>query len=215
MCHVVATTFVCVYFIYHYMQSSLYKQISFIVLITRNNKNFINFIFPWAFQIQCNFGSKDKPNIMPHDMQALLKSIKKKHRRQCRRKKRKKKVIQQYEYFPATKSTRLKVSRIGKTLSYNYVKRGCQCCFVAKKPHLDHSLCLLIYENTKHLNAAGEHCHDTMVSGFRYVLGGGLLEKMKLQIAQMQFLWIITCPNYVTTHQRGSRNGHVQWIGHV
>ena len=84
-----------------------------------------------------------------------------------------------------TKSTRPKAMRIGKSLAGNSVKRGCQRCFVAKKPYLDHSLCLLIYENAEHANAAGEHCHGTMVSGFRYALGAGISEEMKQKIAQM------------------------------
>ena len=65
------------------------------------------------------------------------------------------------------------------------MKRGCHRSFVAKKPYLDHSLCLLIYENTEHLNAKGEHCHGSMVSGFRYALGSGLSEELKLKIAQL------------------------------
>lgn len=84
-----------------------------------------------------------------------------------------------------TKSTHPKTSRIGKTLSSNYVKRGRRRCFVAKKPYLHNFLCLLIYENTKHLNVAGEHCHDTMVYGFRYALNVGLSEEMKLKIIQI------------------------------
>ena len=73
-----------------------------------------------------------------------------------------------------TKVTRPKAACIGKTLAGNSVKRGCQRCFLAKKTYLDHSLCLLIYKNAEHLNAAGEHCHGTMVGGFRYVLDAGL-----------------------------------------
>ena len=84
-----------------------------------------------------------------------------------------------------TKSTCPKANRTGKTLARNSMKQGCQRCFVAKKPYLDHSLCLLIYENTEHLNAAGEHSYGTMVSGFRYALGVGLSEEVKLKIAQM------------------------------
>ena len=39
--------------------------------------------------------------------------------------------------------------------------------------------------NPEHLNIAREHCHGTMVGGFRYALGVGLSKKMKLKIAQM------------------------------
>jgi hypothetical protein len=84
-----------------------------------------------------------------------------------------------------TKSTRPKATRIGKTLEDNLMKRGCQSCFLAKKPYLDHSLCLLIYENAEHLNTSREHCHGTMVGGFRYAFGVGLSDEMKQKFAQM------------------------------
>ena len=93
-----------------------------------------------------------------------------------------------------TKSTRPKATRIGKTLAGNSVKRGCQRCFVAKKPYQDHSLCLLIYENAEHLNAAGEHCHGTMVSGFRYALGLGMSEEM-LKCMHMGYHLPKSCSN--------------------
>ena len=57
--------------------------------------------------------------------------------------------------------------------------------FVAKKPYFGPSLCMLIYENIMHLNSRGEHCHGSMVSGFRYALGVGISEDMKHKIAQM------------------------------
>jgi hypothetical protein len=65
------------------------------------------------------------------------------------------------------------------------VKRGCLRSYVAKKPYLDHYSCLLIYENTEHLNAQGEHCHGSMVSGFCYAFGSRLSEKLQLKIAQL------------------------------
>ena len=117
-------------------------------------------------------------------MQALLKSTQKKNK-QVMKKKRGKKVVPEYDSFPMTTSTRPKTTRIGKTLAGYSVKRGCQRCFVAKKPYLDHELCLLIYENAEHMNAIGEHCHGTMVGGFRYALGAGISEEMKLKIAEM------------------------------
>ena len=55
-------------------------------------------------------------------------------------------------------------------------------CFVAKKLYLDPSLCMLVYENTMHFNARGEHCHGSMVSGFWYALG---LKEMKYKIAKV------------------------------
>lgn len=81
------------------------------------------------------------------------------------KKKRGKKVVPKYDSFLVTTSTRPKATHIGKTLAGYSVKRGCQRCFVAEKPFLDHSLCLLIYKNAKHRNVVGEHCHGTMVGG--------------------------------------------------
>lgn len=61
----------------------------------------------------------------------------------------------------------------------------CQQYFVANKPYLDHSICLLICVNTKHLNAQGKHYHGSIVSGFQYALGSGIPEELTLKIAQM------------------------------
>ena len=44
---------------------------------------------------------------------------------------------------------------------------------------------MLVYENTMHLNALGEQCHGSMVSGFRYALGAGISQDMKYKIAKM------------------------------
>ena len=104
------------------------------------------------------------------------------------KKKQRKKVVLEYESFMETKLTRPMIMRIGKTLAGNSVKRGRQGHFVAKKPYLDHSLCWLIYKDAKHLNVVGEHCHGTMVSGFRYALGAGISKEMKLKIAQMHHM---------------------------
>lgn len=84
-----------------------------------------------------------------------------------------------------TKSTPLKALHIGKTILSNFMKWGCQCCFVANKPYLDHSLCSLIYKNIVYLNVGGKHSHGTMVNGFRYALGVGLSKEMKSNIVQM------------------------------
>ena len=62
---------------------------------------------------------------------------------------------------------------MGKTVHGFSIKRGCMRCFVAKQLYLDPSLCMLVYRDTMHTNARGEHCHETMVSGFRYALGAG------------------------------------------
>lgn len=91
-------------------------------------------------------------------------------------KKQRKKVVLEYEAFMVTKLIRPMTMRIGKTLAGNSVKRGCQGHFVAKKPYLDNSLCLLIYKEAKHLNVVGEHFHGTMVGGFRYALSARLSE---------------------------------------
>ena len=101
------------------------------------------------------------------------------------KKKRGKKVVPEYKSFAVSISTRPKVAHIVKTYAGNSVKQGCQCYFLAKKPYLDHSLSLLIYENAEHMNATGKHCHGTMVGGFRYALGASLSNEMKQTIAQM------------------------------
>ena len=74
---------------------------------------------------------------------------------------------------------------MGKRIGGFSIKRGCMNCFVAKQLYLDPSLCMLVYENTMHFNARGEHCHGSMVSGFRYALGTGILEEMKYKIIRM------------------------------
>ena len=56
---------------------------------------------------------------------------------------------------------------------------------MAKKPYLDLSLCMLVYENSMHLNSRGEYYHGSMVSGFWHVLGVGISEDMKHKISQM------------------------------
>ena len=136
---------------------------------------------------RCNFGPEDKTGIVPQDMQALLECTqrKRKNNLHIHKKKRGKKVVPEYDCFPVNKAAVGKVQRIGKTLAGNSIKRGCQRAFVAKKPYLDNSLCLLIYENTEHLNTHGEMCHGTMLQGTRYALGAGLSEELKIKIAQM------------------------------
>ena len=121
-------------------------------------------------------------------MQALLKSTQRKRKNRnvpVQPKKKGKKVIPEYDSFPVNKPAVAKVKRIGKTLAGNSIKRGCQRAFLAKKPYLDGSLCILVYENTEHLNTQGELCHGTMVQGTRYALGAGLSEELKIKIAQM------------------------------
>lgn len=57
--------------------------------------------------------------------------------------------------------------------------------FCGEKLNLDHSLCMLVYENIMFLNAHNEYCHGSMVGRFRYALGVDILENMKHKIAQM------------------------------
>jgi hypothetical protein len=128
-------------------------------------------------------------------MQTLLKytHTKKKKNINTQPKKRGRKVVSEYDSFPVNKTSVAKVKRIGKTMAGNSIKRGCQRAFVAKQPYLDGTLCVLIYENTEHLNIHGELCHGTMVelchgtmvSGTRYALGVGLSDELKMKIAQM------------------------------
>ena len=134
----------------------------------------------------CNFGPEDKSDVVPEDMQALLKSTQKRriNKKQTKQKKGKK-VIPEYDAFPVNKSIAAKVKRVGKTVGGFSIKRGCMRCFVAKQLYLDPTLCMLVYENTMHLNARGEHCHGSMVSGFRYALGAGISDEMKYKIAKM------------------------------
>ena len=56
---------------------------------------------------------------------------------------------------------------------------------MAKQSYLDPSLCMLVYENTMHFNARGEHCHGSMVIGFRYALGAGISKDMKYKITKI------------------------------
>ena len=100
-------------------------------------------------------------------------------------KKKEKKVLPEYDSFLVNKTITTKIKSIGKTVVGGSIIRGCQRCFVAKKPYLDPSLCMMVYENTMHL---GEHCHGSMVSGFRYALGAGISNDIKHKIAQMHAL---------------------------
>ena len=135
---------------------------------------------------RCHFGPEDKSDVVPEDMQALLKSTQKKRIKNNYAKPRKgRKVIPEYDAFPLTKSTTAKINRVGKNLGGFSIKRGCLRCFVAKQSYLDPSLCMLVYENTMHLNALGEQCHGSMISGFRYALGAGISQDMKYKIAKM------------------------------
>ena len=140
---------VCVFCIFHYRQLSLHTPVSPIGPIYQcTNPHLLSLMlfFRGHSRYMCNFGPEDKSSIVPHDIQALLKSTLKKKQKMLQEKKRGKKVVLEYESFPLTKSTRPKATRIGKILAKNSVKWGRQHCFVAKKPNLDHSLCLLIYK---------------------------------------------------------------------
>ena len=121
-------------------------------------------------------------------MQALLKSTQKK----CKLKtteamtKKGRKIIPEYNAFLVHRSTGHVVNKIGKTLAGMSIKRGCQICsFVAKHLYIDTSLCQLIYEHIEHANKSRDHCHRSMVAGFRHALGSNLSDEMKLRIEQM------------------------------
>ena len=113
------------------------------------------------------------------------KTKKQKKKIHTQKTKRGKKVVHEYDSFHVNKTSVAMVKRIGKTMVGNSIKRGCQRTFVAKELYLDGALCVLIYENTEHLNIHGELCHGTMVTGTRYALGARLSEELKMKIAQM------------------------------
>jgi hypothetical protein len=76
----------------------------------------------------CNFGSEDKFETMPQDMQTLLKSSPKKMKKKAMQKKNN----QNMTHSRSTKSSIQWPGAVGKTFIRNYVKRGCQRCIVAK-----------------------------------------------------------------------------------
>ena len=64
---------------------------------------------------RCNFGSEDKSDVVPEDMQALLKSTQKRMIKNMQVQKRKwKKIIPKYDAFPVNKSTTAIVKRVRK-----------------------------------------------------------------------------------------------------
>lgn len=89
------------------------------------------------------------------------------------------------DVFPINKVIVAKAKCISKVVSGNSIKKGCQCCFVAKKPYLDPSMCMLIYESTMHVNSCDKQCLGSTMRGFLYVLGVGISEDMKYKIAQL------------------------------
>ena len=76
----------------------------------------------------CNFGSEDKSEIVPQDMQTLLKSIPKKMKKKAMQKK----IHQNMTHSRSTKPSVQWLGALGKTFVRNYVKWGCQRCIVAK-----------------------------------------------------------------------------------
>lgn len=93
-------------------------------------------------------------------------------------KQKNKSVVLEYGTFPVNKVIGAKAKYVGKVASGNSIKRVCQCCFVVKKPssYLDPSMCILVYESTMHFNSCTKQCHGSMVSGFQYTLGVGILK---------------------------------------
>ena len=66
---------------------------------------------------RCHFGLEDKSDVVPEDMQALLKSTQRKNvKKNYAKPKKWKKVILEYDAFPITKSTNAKINRVGKNL---------------------------------------------------------------------------------------------------
>jgi hypothetical protein len=130
---------------------------------------FVDHLSLWACvtsRYRCNFGPEDKYDVVPEDMQTLLKSTQKRRTKNNQAKRKKwKKVILEYDAFPVTRSSATKVKRVSKNNDGFFIKRGCLRCFVEKQSYLDPSLCMLVYKNTMHFNACGEHCHGSMVSG--------------------------------------------------
>ena len=137
------------------------------------------------YKYRCYFGLEDKSDVLPEDMQVLLKSTKKKVKKNYAKPRKRKNVIHEYDAFPVTKSIGAKINRVEKNLGGFSIKRGYLRCFVVKQSYLDPFLCMLVYENTMHLNALGEQCHESMVSGFQYALGTGISQDMKYKIAKM------------------------------
>jgi hypothetical protein len=88
-------------------------------------------------------------------------------------------------FISGNKATAAKVKRIGNIVVGGFIKKGYQRCFLAKKPYLYPSLCMLVLENTMHLNSRGEHCHGSMVNVLWYALGVGISKNLKHKIAQM------------------------------
>jgi hypothetical protein len=81
---------------------------------------------------QCHFGPEDKSDVVPDDMQALLRSTKKRRKKNARSKE-KKNVILEYDAFPVNKATAAKVKRISRIVVGCSIKKGCQRCFVEEK----------------------------------------------------------------------------------
>lgn len=102
-------------------------------------------------------------------MEALPKSTQKKRKKKIGYPKQK--FTLEYNEFSVNKFVHPRLSTLAKILAGNSMKRGCHRRFVAKKSYMNHSLCFLIYENTKHLNAQGKYYYGLVVSGFDTHMG--------------------------------------------
>jgi hypothetical protein len=94
----------------------------------------------------CNFGPQDYTNVLPEDMQKLLLSTQQKQKQHqvngTISKKNGKKAL--LEFLESNHQAQQK-TYISNTMFRMSIKRGCQRDFIAKQPHLDQSLCQLIY----------------------------------------------------------------------
>jgi len=121
-------------------------------------------MFLW---FNCNFGSKDKTRMIPHDMQKLLISTQQKHKHHkqndtLKRKKGEKIMLESPKSNQGAKMS----TRISKTLVDMSIKHSCQWSFIAKHPYLDPSLCQLVYLNHEHKNKQGDICHGKVIVGY-------------------------------------------------
>ena len=75
---------------------------------------------------RCNFGPEDKSDVLPEDMQALLKSTQKRMIKKNQvQKKKGKKVIPEYDAFPVNKFVAATIKRVGKVVAGFSIKKGC------------------------------------------------------------------------------------------
>lgn len=144
----------------------------------------------------CCFGPQDNSQVVPKDMEALLDSTLKKRRKTYNptgKKRRGKEVIPEYDVFPTTIKVDGKIKRIGKTQRGKSIKRGFLCCFYAKQPYSDNTICQLIYRFKDHANKDGVVVHGVSVTGFKDSLGSKISDGMKQHLSNL--LWLGLSPS--------------------